>query len=198
MNHPIEGIARRAAQNQREPACASAPPARPGDKHQTSRIITTTELATSSGESHDDFDSENKPNAMPGFWLCTSATMSETMDRRKKGLVALDGVFRGAVGGQHRERQATASVRLRSSGRGPLSFRVARSRELASISVSAFTQRSHTVGIVGVLAHVRRIVPAALAFRAVGAPHCNAQARQCFRFQRISRRRRGHDPPAKR
>src|SRR5271165_5821046 len=92
-------------------------------------------------------------------------------------------------------RSATSTTRLSHSqraGRGSLiRVRPSGTRGTACWRAGALdlVESRHTAladgGIVGAFAHARRIVPAALAFFAVGAAHCDGQARQRFGANRI-------------
>src|SRR5467141_2355464 len=86
-----------------------------------------------------------------------------------------------------RRRTTITSARrpCRSSGRAPH----ARSPELSLDFIKRFHAAFANCRVVSVLTHMRRIIPAALAFRAVGAKHRDTQARKQLGFLPILGRR---------
>src|SRR5882762_8496047 len=113
--------------------------------------------------------------------------MSENTGKRKNSLVycSMANFVARSAASTPKDNHTSALRACRSSGRAPH----ARSPELAFDFIKRFHAAFANRRVVRVLTHMRRIIPAALAFRAVRATHCDTQARKQLGFLPILGRR---------
>ena len=121
VDHPVEELPAAPPRISARPACASAPPARPVSSHQTSRI--TTAAAITIRRSGDPLGGRFGEHAEGDAGIPAVHQRSEVrhqLEAKVSGRVALDAVFRGAVGDQHREAEPQPARSREFTQKGPL------------------------------------------------------------------------------
>src|SRR5580700_8607676 len=153
------------------PHSPARPPARPVASSHTSIAITPTEKVISSGALQAFSESANKPKATPGLVVCTRFSKPGTSTRSEPGSVYF----------------STACLLNWSAARAPIvsrlnAIKVGRDASFIRTARSPLKHRRHVrfqqVRRRSVLAHVDRIIPAALAFAALCSCDLNLQSSQ--------------------